>query len=77
MGSNCSLQDAKREGNKFTAKFMCTGKQAVAGTVETVMEGDHVKGTMTLSMNGQQMTMKTDSHKVGTPCTPKTMPSVK
>jgi hypothetical protein len=77
MGENCSVQDAKHEGNKFTAKFICSGKQPVQGTVENVIEGDHSKGTMTISMNGQQMTMKTESQKVGTPCTPKTMPGAK
>jgi hypothetical protein len=48
MGENCSLQDAKHEGNKFTAKFICSGKQPVQGTIENVIEGDHSKGTMTL-----------------------------
>jgi hypothetical protein len=77
MGDNCSVQDAKHEGNKFTAKFICTGKQPVQGTIENVIEGDHSKGTMTLSMAGQQMTMKTESQKVGTPCTPRTIPGAK
>lgn len=77
MGDNCSIEDAKHEGNKFTAKFICTGKQPVQGTIENIIEGDHSKGTMTMSMNGQQMTMKTDSQKVGTPCTPKMMPGAK
>lgn len=77
MNDNCSLQDAKREGNRFTAKFMCMGKQPVQGTVETIFAGDHVTGTMTMSMSGQQMTMKTDSQKLGTPCTPKAMPASK
>src|SRR5579864_4122540 len=40
MGDNCSVQDAKREGTKFSAKFICTGKQAVQGTVESIVEGD-------------------------------------
>ncbi len=77
MGDNCSIQDAKHEGNKFSAKLICTGKQPMQGTIETVVEGDHSKGTMTFSMNGQQMTMKTDSQKLGTPCTPKVMPAPK
>jgi hypothetical protein len=77
MGENCSVQDAKHEGNKFTATFICKGKQPVQGTIENVFEGDHSKVTMTMSMNGQQMTMKTDSQKVGTPCTPRTLPGAK
>jgi hypothetical protein len=77
MGDNCTIQDAKHEGNKFSAKLICTGKQPMQGTIENVVEGDHSKGTMTFSMNGQQMTMKTDSQKLGTPCTPKVMPAAK
>jgi hypothetical protein len=77
MGDNCSVQDAKQDGNKFTAKFICTGKQPVQGTIETVFEGDHSKGTMTMSMNGQQMTIKTDSKKLGAACTPRVMPGAK
>lgn len=74
MNGNCTVQDAKREGNRFTARFSCTGKQPVAGTIESVVEGDHAMGTITLSMNGQQVTMKSDSHKVGTACTPTAVP---
>jgi Protein of unknown function (DUF3617) len=77
MGDNCSFQDAKREGNRFTAKFICTGKQPMQGTVETTVEGGHIRTTMTMAMAGQQMTMKSDSQKVGTPCTPKTPPVVR
>ncbi len=77
MGDNCSVQDAKQDGNKFTAKFICTGKQPVQGSIETIFEGDHSKGTMTMSMNGQQMTMKTDSKKLGTACTPRTVAGAK
>ncbi len=77
MGENCSVQDAKHEGNKFTAKFICSGKQPVQGTIENIFEGDHAKITMTMSMNGQQMTMKTDSQKLGTACTPRSMPGAK
>jgi hypothetical protein len=77
MGDNCSVQDAKQDGNKFTAKFICTGKQPVQGTIENLFEGDHSRMTMIMSMNGQQMTMKTESKKVGTACTPRVMPGAK
>ncbi len=77
MNGNCTVQDAKRQGNRFTARFSCAGKQPVEGTIESVVEGDHAKGTITLSMNGQQMTMKSDSHKVGTACTPTAMPDAR
>ncbi len=77
MGDNCSVQEAKTDGNRFTAKFICTGKQPMQGTIENVIEGGHSMGTMTVSVNGQQMTMKTDSKKLGTACTPRTMPGAK
>jgi hypothetical protein len=77
MGENCSVQDARHEGNRFTAKFICTGKQPSQGTIETIVEGDHVRGTVTLAVSGQQMTMKTDSQKVGTACTPRALPGPK
>ena len=77
MGDNCSVQDAKHEGNKYSAKFLCTGKQSVQGTVETIVEGDHAKTTMTMQMNGQILTMKNDSQKLGTACTLKTIPGAK
>ena len=77
MGDNCSVQDQKHEGNRFTATFICTGKQPIQGTIENIFEGDHSKVTMTMAMSGQQMTMKIDSQKVGTPCTPRSMPGAK
>jgi len=77
MGDNCTLQDATHDASHFSAKFMCTGKQPVQGTVETVFEGDHAKSTVTMQMNGQTMTMKNEAQKVGTPCTPKAMPGAK
>jgi hypothetical protein len=77
MNGNCTVVDARREGNRFTARISCTGKQPLEGTIESVVEGDHARGTITFSMNGQQMTMKTDSHKVGTACTPTWVPGAK
>jgi hypothetical protein len=77
MGSNCSLQDVKRESNKFSATVMCTGQRPMQGTVESVFEADHAKTTMIMSMNGQQVTMKTESQKIGTPCTPTLPPGAK
>lgn len=75
MGDNCTMQDAKREGNKFTAKFICTGKQAMQGNVETIFDGSHSKTTMTMAMSsGQTMTMKIEGTKLGTACTPGTTP---
>jgi len=74
MNNNCAVQDQKRDGNKFTATLVCTGKQPMQGTIEVIHNGDHSTMTMVFSMNGTQMTMKTDSQKIGTPCTPRAIP---
>jgi hypothetical protein len=77
MGSNCTMEDAKQDGNKFTARMVCTGQRPVEGTVEMIFEANHAKTTVAMSMNGQQVTMKMDSEKVGTPCTLKALPGAK
>ncbi len=77
MGGDCTLQDAKQDGNKFTARMICTGQRAAEGTVEMIFEANHAKTTVVMSMSGQQMTMKMDSDKVGTPCTPKALPGAR
>ena len=74
MGDNCSVQDQKHDGNKFTATLICSGKQPMQGTIEVIRNGDHSTSTMVFSVNGTQMTLKTDSQKIGTPCTPKAIP---
>ncbi len=47
--------------------MICTGQRPVTGTIELIFESDHAKTTVVMSMNGQQMTMKGDSQKIGTP----------
>ncbi len=74
MADNCSIQDKKIDGNKFTATLICTGKNAMQGTVEIVHDSDHLAINFSMPMQGQQITMKTDLQKVGTPCTPKAIP---
>jgi Protein of unknown function (DUF3617) len=73
MNNNCAVQDAKHDGNKFTATMICTGKQPMQGSIEVIRNGDHSTTTIVFSMNGTQMTMKTDAQKIGTPCTPKAL----
>jgi len=77
MGGNCAMQDIKHDGNRFTAKLICTGQRPMEATIETILDGDHAKTTVAMATSGQQMTMKMDSQKVGTPCTPKTLPGAK
>lgn len=76
-GDNCSIQDATHDATHYSAKFMCTGKQPMQGTVDTIFSGDHATSTMTMQISGQTMTMKNESQKLGTPCTPKAMPGAK
>jgi hypothetical protein len=37
----------------------------------------YAKTTMTMAMNGQTLTMRTQSQKLGTACTPPTLPGAK
>lgn len=77
MGDNCTTQVANQDATHYSLKFMCTGKQAVQGTVDTVVEGGHAKMIMTMQVNGQTMTMTNDSQNTGTACAPKAMPGPK
>lgn len=63
---NCEVYDVKRSGNTQSFKMRCTGKEAVAGSGEfTYLGADHYKGTMQMSMQGQQMTMSMEGRKLG------------
>jgi len=78
MTGECTIQDARQEGNRFTARFTCNGKPPAQGTIESIVEGDHARGTITLTMSGQQpMIVKSDAHKVGTACTPEGVPGTR
>jgi hypothetical protein len=74
MSGDCSVQDQKFDGNRFTAKLVCTGKNPGQGTVEATHDGDHFLSTIVMSMQGMQVTIKNELQKVGTPCTPKAIP---
>ena len=65
---NCRIYDQKQSGNRFTAKMECTGKDAMRGTMETVSEGNRVRGTITTQSDGETMTMRFDTTRLGKAC---------
>jgi Protein of unknown function (DUF3617) len=66
---DCKVYDKQFSGNKFSGKFSCTGQQKMEGSMESVSDGDHVRGTMhARSGDGNEFTMKFDNTRVGTPC---------
>jgi Protein of unknown function (DUF3617) len=66
--SNCSVYDTQRAGNKFSAKMRCTGETPMEGSMEMVTEGNTMRGTTRMKMQGMDMTMKYESTKLGTAC---------
>jgi len=66
--SNCTVYDTQRAGNKFSAKMRCTGETPMEGSMEMVTEGNTMRGTTKMKMQGMEMTMKHDSTKLGTAC---------
>lgn len=66
----CSVQDARRAGNRFTARMICTGEQAGEGTIDTLVDGDHLRAKVTMEVGGQEATITSEGHRIGTPCTP-------
>jgi hypothetical protein len=66
---DCKVYDTQASGNKFSAKFSCTGNQRMEGSMESVSDGDHIRGTMRARMpDGNQMTMKFDNTRLGKAC---------
>jgi hypothetical protein len=62
---NCAVTNAKQAGNTFSANVKCTGKEAMEGTIEMTTGPDLMTGKMTMRMDGEQMTMVTESRKLG------------
>jgi hypothetical protein len=62
---NCAVTNLRQSGNKTSADIKCTGKDAIEGSVEQIVEGNHVRGTMHMHSGEGDMTMKIDSQKLG------------
>jgi hypothetical protein len=62
---NCTVSNMKQSGNKFSADVKCTGKDAMEGSMEMTTGPDHMTGKMTVRTADGEMTMTTDSRKLG------------
>jgi uncharacterized membrane protein YgcG len=66
---DCKVYDTQASGNRFSGKFRCTGQQKMEGTMESVSDGTHVRGTMRARMaDGNEVTMKFDNTRIGKAC---------
>jgi len=59
---NCKVNDHKTEGNKVSWTMACTD---MTGTGELLYSGDTYTGTMKMTMQGQEMTMKYSGKRLG------------
>lgn len=61
----CRISNATQAGNRFSAEVKCTGKDALQGTIEQILEEDHMTGRMAVkSADGDGMLL-IDSRKLG------------
>lgn len=65
---SCTLSNTQRTGNKFSADLHCTGKTAMDGHIESVMDGNHVATKMQMQAQGVAMTMNMEATKLGAAC---------
>jgi hypothetical protein len=66
---DCQVHDTQAAGNRFSAKFRCTGQQKMEGSMESVADGDRIRGTMRArSADGSDFTMKFDNTRLGKAC---------
>jgi Protein of unknown function (DUF3617) len=63
--SKCTTSNRKVEGNKITWDMACTGRAAMNGTGEIVVDGDTYTGTMKMNGDMGAMTMKYDGKRLG------------
>lgn len=62
---NCTLSNVKQAGNRFSADVKCTGKDAMEGSMEMTTGPDQMSGKMTVRSADGEMTMVTESRKLG------------
>jgi hypothetical protein len=67
--NDCKVSDYKTLANTITWKVACSGAQPMSGTGEMRFANDTYEGTMTMTMEQQQMTMKMSGKRLGD-CTP-------
>lgn len=62
---NCRVSDVRVAGNRTTWKMKCTGKDAMEGTGDMTKTATTLKGLMTMTADGEHMTMKMNGRIVG------------
>jgi hypothetical protein len=62
---NCAVTNVKQSGNSFSADVKCTGKEAMEGSIQMTTGPDRMSGKMTMRADGEEMTMVTESRKLG------------
>ncbi|MBK9253561.1 MAG: DUF3617 family protein [Proteobacteria bacterium] len=62
---NCKLTNVRQSGNRFMADVKCTGKDAMEGTMDMTTGPDRMTGKMTVRSADGEMTMVTESRKLG------------
>ena len=62
---NCTVSNVRQSGNRFSADVKCTGKEAMEGTMEMTTGPDLMTGKMTVRSADGEMTMVTESRKLG------------
>jgi Protein of unknown function (DUF3617) len=66
---DCQVYDTRAAGNKLSAKFRCSGQQKMEGSMESVSEGNRIRGTMRArTADGNEVTMKFDNTRIGAAC---------
>ena len=64
-GSNCTTSDRKVDGNKITWNMKCTGRDAMTGSGEIVVDGDTYTGAMKMNSEHGEMTMNYTGKRIG------------
>lgn len=62
---NCKVSNVRQSGNRFSADVKCTGKDAMEGTMEMTTGPDRMTGKMSMRGEDGEMTMVTESRKLG------------
>lgn len=62
---NCKLSNVRQSGNRFSADVKCTGKEPMEGTMEMTTGPDFMTGKMSIRSDDGEMTMVTESRKLG------------
>jgi len=62
---SCRMVDAKRSGNKFTFKIVCSGREKMTGEGEFTYAGDRMSGTMRMKGERINMTQTLTGRRIG------------